>query len=61
MVTNNSYHVKKWFANETEVLSCFLKKKLTIHTPVLVRYSVSNFKVETEKGKMVFTDEVTQF
>jgi DNA-directed RNA polymerase subunit beta' len=61
MVTNNSYHVKKWFANETEVLSAFYQKKLTIHTPVLVRYSVSNFKVETEKGKLVFTDEVTQF
>jgi DNA-directed RNA polymerase subunit beta' len=61
MVTNNSYHVKKWFANETEVLSAFYQKKLTIHTPVLVRYSVSNFKVETEKGKLVFIDEVTQF
>jgi hypothetical protein len=39
----------------------FIKKKLTIHTPVLVRYSVSNFKVETEKERMDFTDEVTQF
>jgi DNA-directed RNA polymerase subunit beta' len=61
MVTNNSYHVKKWFANETEVLSAFYQKKLTIHTPVLVRYSVANFKVQTENGKLVFTDEVTQF
>jgi hypothetical protein len=26
MVTNNSYHVKKWFANETEVLSAFYQK-----------------------------------
>ena len=61
MVTNHSYHVKKWFANETEVLSAFYQKKLTIHTPVLVRYSVANFKVQTENGKLVFMDEVTQF
>ena len=61
MVTNNSYQVKKWFANETEALSAFYQKKLTIHTPVLVRYSVANFKVQTENGKLVFVDDMTNF
>jgi hypothetical protein len=61
MVTNNSYHVKKWFANEKEVLAAFYQKKLTIHTPVLVRYSLTDFKVQTENGKLIFMDEVTHF
>ena len=61
MVTNNSYHVKKWFANEKEVLSAFYQKKVTIHTPVLVRYSLTSFKVQTENGKLIFMDEVTNF
>jgi predicted RNA-binding protein associated with RNAse of E/G family len=61
MVTNNSYHVKKWFSNEKEVLSAFYQKKVTIHTPVLVRYSLTSFKVQTENGKLVFMDDVTNF
>ena len=61
MVTNNSYPVKKWFGNETEVLSAFYQKKLTIHTPVLVRYSLANFKVQRENGKIIFMDEVTPY
>jgi DNA-directed RNA polymerase subunit beta' len=61
MVTNNSYHVKKWFSNEKEVLSAFYQKKVTIHTPVLVRYSLTSFKVQTENGKLIFMDEVTNF
>jgi DNA-directed RNA polymerase beta' subunit len=61
MVTNNSYHVKKWFANEKEVLSAFYQKKLTIHTPVLVRYSLANFRVENREGKLIFMDETTHF
>ena len=61
MITNNSYHIKKWFANEREVLSAFYQKKLTIHTPVLVKYSLTNFKVQTEDGKLLFMDEITHF
>jgi hypothetical protein len=43
------------------VLSAFYQKKLTIHTPVLVRYSLTNFKVQTENGKLIFMDEITHF
>jgi DNA-directed RNA polymerase subunit beta' len=61
MVTNNSYHIKKWFGNEKEVLSAFYQKKLTIHTPVLVRYSLTSFKVEIENRKLIFVDDITNF
>jgi hypothetical protein len=61
MVTNNSSPIKKWFGNEKEVLLAFYQKKLTIHTPVLVRYSLASFKVQTEDGKLIFMDEITHF
>jgi DNA-directed RNA polymerase subunit beta' len=61
MVTNNSYHVKKWFGNEKEVLSAFYQKKITIHTPVLVRYSLKSFQILNEDDKIIFTDEITRF
>ena len=60
MVTKNYYTLKKWFANEKEALSAFYQKKLTIHTPILVRYSISNFKIRTENGKITFLDNVTR-
>jgi hypothetical protein len=33
----------------------FYQKKITIH-PILVRYSLSNFKIKTENGKMKLMD-----
>jgi DNA-directed RNA polymerase subunit beta' len=60
MVTNNYYTVKKWFANEKEALSAFYQKKLTIHTPILVRYSVKNFKIQIKNDKMNFIDSSSQ-
>lgn len=60
MVTKNYYTLKKWFANEKEALSAFYQKKVTIHTPILVRYSISNFKIRTENGKITFLDNVTR-
>ena len=56
MITNNYYAVKKWFANEKEALSAFYQKKVTIHTPLLVRYSQKDFEVKIEHGKMKFFD-----
>lgn len=56
MIRNNKSLLKKWFANEKEALFAFYQKKMTIHTPILVRYSLSNFTVKTENGKMTFLD-----
>lgn len=59
MITNNCYSVKKWFSNETEALSAFYQKKLTIHTPILVRYTIGTFKIKTDQGKITFLDNIT--
>jgi hypothetical protein len=32
---------------------------VTIHTPILVRYFLSNFKVKTDNGKLKFFDTLT--
>lgn len=59
MINNNKSIIKKWFANEKEVLLAFYQKKITIHTSVLVRYSMSNFRIKTENGKIKFVDAVS--
>jgi DNA-directed RNA polymerase subunit beta' len=56
MIHNNKSTLKKWFANEKEALSAFYQKKMTIHTPILVRYSLSNFKIKKEDGKVKLID-----
>ena len=58
--TNHYYTPKKWFANEKDALSAFYQKKLTIHTPILVRYSVPNFQIRIENNKIIFIDNITQ-
>ena len=59
MITNNRHILKKWFANEKEALVAFYQKKVTIHTPILVRYSLPAFKFRTENGKIIFIDAIT--
>jgi DNA-directed RNA polymerase subunit beta' len=59
MVTNNYFTTKKWFANENEALAAFYQKKLTIHTPILVRYAMNNYRIKTESGKITFIDNIT--
>jgi DNA-directed RNA polymerase beta' subunit len=59
MITKNNYLLKKWFSNEKEALTAFYQKKLTIHSPILVRYSFTNFQIELENGKLRFLDTVT--
>ena len=59
MITNNNYVLKKWFSTEKEALIAFYQKKLHIHSPILVRYSLSHFKIEMENGKLKFMDPLT--
>jgi DNA-directed RNA polymerase subunit beta' len=60
MITKTDYVVKKWFSNEKEALSAFYQKKITIHTSILVRYSLSNFLIKVENKKLKFVDTVTK-
>ena len=59
MISKNNFLIKKWFTNENQALSAFYQKKITIHTPILVRYSFSKFKIKNENGKVKFFDTVT--
>ena len=59
MVKNNKFLVQKWFSNDKEALLAFYQKKLTIHTPIIVRYPIANFKVTYDNGKLTFFDTLT--
>ena len=59
MIYKNNFILKKWFANQNEALSAFYQKKLSLHTPILVRYSVKNFKIVHDNGKIKFKDTIT--
>lgn len=61
MITNNRYLLKRWFANENEALIAFYQKNLTIHTPILVRYSISNSLIEIKKERLIFQSNETFF
>ena len=56
MIRKNRYIVKTWFSSEEKALGAFYQKKLTIHTPILIRYSILNFKIKIEKNKLQFFD-----
>ena len=59
MIIKNNFVTKNWFANEKQALTAFYQKKLTIHTPILVRYPSSNFKINVEGNKLKFIDTLT--
>jgi len=56
MINKHKNRMKKWFANEKQALMAFYQKKVTIHSPILVRYSIKNFKVKVENNKLYFSD-----
>jgi DNA-directed RNA polymerase subunit beta' len=59
MIKKYKDNVKKWFGNEDEALMAFYQKQLTIHTPILVRYSIANFEINIVDEKLKFVDTVT--
>jgi len=59
MITNNNYVLKKWFSNEKEALIAFYQKKLHLHSPILVRYTLENFQMTLENGKLKFVAPIT--
>lgn len=54
MVKNNTFQLKKWFSNEVDALSAYYQKKLSIHTPILVRYSISCAKAKIVEKQLIF-------
>ena len=59
MINKSPTLIQKWFANENEALSAFYQKKITLHTSILVRYSLSSFKIKLENKKLKFFDTKT--
>lgn len=57
MIKNNASFLKKWYSNETEALSAFYQKKLSIHSPILVRYSLLNFEARLDKNHLQIIDK----
>ncbi len=59
MINKHNHKLKKWFANEKQALMAFYQKKLTLHSPILVRYPMDRFKIKIENEKLLFFDSLT--
>jgi DNA-directed RNA polymerase beta' subunit len=51
--------IQNWFSTENDALLAFHQKKINIHTSILVRYSLNNFKIKIENRKIKFLDTIT--
>lgn len=56
MAKKNIFQIKKWFANEEEVLSSFYQKLLSVHTPVLVRYKIELIQTQLKTDHFYVQD-----
>jgi DNA-directed RNA polymerase subunit beta' len=56
LIKNHFSFLQKWFGNETEALSAFYQKKIYLQSPILVRYSLLNFKIKSVNGKLILID-----
>jgi DNA-directed RNA polymerase subunit beta' len=52
MISNHPNLFKRCFSNESEVLRAFYQKKIDLHTPIFLKYSVSEFKLKIEKNEL---------
>jgi len=59
MIKNYSFLIKKWFSNEKEGLAAFYQKKISLHTPILVRYPLKDFKVKIQNNKLICINSFT--
>jgi DNA-directed RNA polymerase subunit beta' len=60
MVTKSPSMIQKWFGTEKKALSAFYQKKINIHTSILVRYNLQDFKIKIEKEKIELFDLQTK-
>jgi len=63
MISKNVYSSLKWFSNEVDVMTAFNQKKIQIHTPILVRYSLSKIHLtfQIDKKEIIFKDQYSFF
>jgi DNA-directed RNA polymerase beta' subunit len=59
MIKKNNPILHKWFSNETEALLAFYQKKITIHSSILVRYSLKNFIISLEDNRLKLSEKLS--
>jgi DNA-directed RNA polymerase beta' subunit len=59
MIAKNNFEIQKWFGNEQEAYFAFSQKKITLHSPILVRYPLSSFQVKVENKKFQFIEKIS--
>jgi DNA-directed RNA polymerase subunit beta' len=61
MLYKNESFLRQWFGNEVEALKAYYKKIISLHTPILVRYSLKDFLIKIDnsfiyiKSKLSYT------
>lgn len=60
MYSKNNYILEKWFSNENQALSSFYQRNLSLHTPILVRYSILKFEVKINKKELILLDNTNE-
>jgi DNA-directed RNA polymerase beta' subunit len=55
MINKRSFNFKYFFSTEQEALGFFYRKKINIHTPILVRYLFSNFLLHYDRNKLIIS------
>ena len=61
MFTKKNYQIQNWFANESKALAAFYNKKIVIHTPILVRYCLKNFRAVIFKNYLFLSEHLNSF
>lgn len=56
MIFKQKSLVQKWFGNLREALSSFYQKKISLHTSILVRYSIKNLKIYIKNNKLILVN-----
>lgn len=54
MVSKKDVFANHWFSSEKDAIACFYQKKIDLHTPILIRYSINNFQFEIDHGELKF-------
>jgi DNA-directed RNA polymerase subunit beta' len=56
MIHQNKSPIQKWFSNSNQVLCAFYQKKITLHSPIFIRYSNFQFEISIQQGKLQFLE-----